>query len=186
MQVEKPTLAPVIPALAAPATPAGWSVVSSSKGGFTIAFPKNLDGQETDPSATGLTPGIRFSLDVPDTFEPKTNFGSATLTVGASGGKADVAECMKQEESDSDPVSPKKIILNDAPFTVFSFTNMGAGSEGDTTSYRILRAGKCYAVEYTINSANLGNFDPADHIHGYDSGKITALLQSIVATFKFQ
>jgi len=182
-QVQTPQPAP---APAAPAIPAGWSVVSSSKGGFTIAFPKNLDGKETDPSATGLTPGIRFSLDVPDTYEPKTNFGGATLTVGASGDKDDVAQCMKQTDSDVDPVAPKNVVLNGAPFTVYSYTNMGCGNEGDTTSYRILRAGKCVKVEYTIQSANLGNYDPSQHMHAYDSGKITALLESIVATFKFQ
>jgi hypothetical protein len=187
VQVATPAAAPAAPVAPAVAVvPADWKVVSSAKGGFTIAFPKKLDGKETDPSATGMTPGVRFSLDVPDSFEPKTNFGNATLTVGASGGKAALAQCMKQEETDGDPVRPKNVDLNGAPFTVFSSTNMGCGSAQDTTSYRIVHAGQCYAVNYTISSANINNYDPADHIKNFDDSKVTALMESIVATFKFQ
>jgi hypothetical protein len=185
--VQAATPAPAVPVVpVAPALPADWKVVSSAKGGFTIAFPKKLDGKETDPSATGMTPGVRFLLDVPDSFEPKTNFGDATLTVGASGGKAALAQCMKQEETDGDPVRPKNVDLNGASFTVFSSTNMGCGSAQDTTSYRIVHAGQCYAVNYTIASAYINNYDPADHIKNFDDGKVTALMESIVATFKFQ
>jgi hypothetical protein len=169
----------------APAIPAGWTSLSSSRGGFTISWPQNLHGRETDSTvgawrSNQTSPGMQFfSLDVAHVSDP--SFADATLSIGASSDKAALDQCMKPDDTDGNPPPPRTVTLNGAPFTVFSAISKGNSNEDDTTSYRILHAGQCYAIEYDIAYVTIGKkVDPA----AYD--KLTALLQSIVATFRFQ
>ena len=172
--------APATPAApTGPVIPAGWTVFSSPKGGFTIAYPKNVKGMTVNTTGSG------FNLDLPGDFEPKTNAGSATLTVGSTHSKSDLAQCMKPDDTGPDAVPAKNVTLNGAPFTVFSSSDGGVGSFRDTTSYRSLHAGQCYRVEYTTSYANIHNFDPDDHIHE-TKDKAGKFLQSVVETFQFQ
>jgi len=174
------TATPAAPAVpTGPVIPAGWTVFSSPKGGFTIAYPKNVKGMTVNTTGSG------FNLDLPDDFEPKTNAGSATLTVGSTHSKSDLAQCMKPDDTGPDAVPAKNVTLNGAPFTVFSSSDGGVGSFRDTTSYRSLHAGQCYRVEYTTSYANIHNFDPDDHIHE-TKDKAGKFLQSVVETFQFQ
>jgi hypothetical protein len=192
-QIAQPATQPAPAPAPAPAIPAGWTALTNSKGGFSIAWPSNLKGQQTNSTEGSwrldqTTPGMQFfTLDLPGSSQPNTNFGDATLTIGASSDKASLAACMTQDDTDTNPPTPpKKVTLNGAQFTVFYSSSAGAGNLGETTSYRILHGGQCYAVEYTIFSSNLGFYDPSAHVHAFDEGKVTALLDSIVATFKFQ
>jgi hypothetical protein len=177
----------------AAAAPAGWTVNSSAKGGFSIAYPQTLHGEETDTTDSSWRLGDAaqgmqyFTLTVPDSFELKTNLGIARITVGASPAKSALEYCLTPDNTDAPkPVPPKQVTINGTQFTIFESEDNGTGTVYDTTSYRTLTKGQCYAVEYFISHANLANYDPSLHIRAFDQAKVESLLRSIVATFKFQ
>ncbi|HVO28472.1 MAG TPA: hypothetical protein VMT81_00615 [Candidatus Paceibacterota bacterium] len=188
------------PAVADPASDpyyanvAEWQTDQNIQGGWSIAYP--IDFPTTDdysaapmdnwrvgtPGGPGLQP---FSLAIPKMFEPQTNFGGATLTVGMSGNGQAVAQCLVAEPTDGPNVGTSTVVINGATFTVFHWSDVGAGQMYETTSYRTLHAGQCYAVEYTVHSSQIGNYPPSYDLHQLDSGEVDAVLDRIVGTFKF-
>ncbi len=177
------------------ATPSEWQKdANNTGGGFTISYPIDFDAQDNysvAPStdwrvdANGAS-GIKyFTLTVPRAFEPQTNFVDATLTVGASGTPSAIAHCMDAPASDPSGNATSSAMVNGIAFTVFRSTGVGAGNYYDTTSYRTLHAGMCYAVEYTIHSAQIMNYPASYHLQPFDRTKIDALMKNIVGTFTF-
>jgi hypothetical protein len=177
-------------------TPAEWQTdANNTKGGFSIAYPidfstqDNITGAQTADwrlNANGA-PGIKyFTLTVPRAFEPQTNFIDATLTVGVSGNAAAVAQCMTPDPSGMPHGAPTSTAtIDDVPFTVFQTTGAGAGNYYDTTSYRTIHNGKCYAIEYTVHSAQIMNYPSSYGLTPFNAAKIDALMTNIVETFKF-
>ncbi len=175
--------------------PAAWQTdANNTAGGFSIAYPIDFDTQDNimlSPStdwridANGV-PGVAyFTLTVPRAFEPQTNFAGATLTVGASGNAAAIAQCMEAGASSDPSAATSTAAVNDTDFTVFHSTGVGAGNYYNTTSYRTLHAGKCYAVEYTVHSTQIMNYPASYGLHPYDQQKIDTLMQTIIGTFTF-
>lgn len=175
--------------------PAAWQTdANNTAGGFSIAYPIDFDTQDNimlSPStdwridANSMPGVIYFTLTVPRAFEPQTNFAGATLTVGASGNAAAIAQCIKAGASSGPFAATSTAAVNGIDFTVFHSTGVGAGNYYDTTSYRTLHADKCYAVEYTIHSTQIMNYPASYGLHPYDQQKIDTLMQAIVGTFTF-
>ena len=175
--------------------PAEWqSDANNTAGGFSIAYPIDFDTQD-NYSATPSTDwragannvsGIKyFILTVPRAFEPQTNFSDTTLTVGASSAKAAVAQCMVPDQSGGPATATSSATINGITFTVFTSSDAGAGNLYQTTSYRTLHAGKCYAVEYTVHSSQIANYPSSYNLQPFDQAKIDSLMQTIIGTFKF-
>jgi membrane-bound inhibitor of C-type lysozyme len=114
---------------------------------------------------------------VPKEFEPKTNFGDATFTVGTSSDPQALSSCMGSSKT--------WILISGVPFTSVTTSDAGAGNRYDTTSYRAIRNNQCYAVEYTIHYVALANFPPNSGISAYDQKKVQAALETIVQSFRF-
>ncbi len=175
--------------------PAEWQTdAQNAAGGFSIAYPIDFDTQDNIVLAPSVdwrldangVPGVRyFTLTVPRAFEPQTNFVDATLTVGASGNAAAVAQCMETGVSSGPFAATSTAAVNGIDFTIFRSAGAGAGNYYDTTSYRTIHAGKCYAVEYTVHSAQIMNYPASYGLHPYDQQKIDSLMQTIVGTFTF-
>ena len=70
-------------------------------------------------------------------------------------------------------------------FSKFRFTAAGAGSIYDTTSYRTVHAGACYAIEYTIHSSQIANYPSTYNLKPFSAAPLTAVLDRIVGTFQF-
>jgi hypothetical protein len=121
-------------------------------------------------------------LTLPRTFEPGTNFQDARFTVGISRDSAAVATCRTATNGER---SRGTRTLGGEPFAAFTLSDAGAGNRYETTSYRTVHAGACYAVEYTIHSTNLGNYDPSQRIKAFDEAKITSLLDGTAGSFEF-
>ena len=171
--------------------PAEWQSDANSDA-FSISYPIDFqtdDNYSMAPSSdwsadTFGTTGIKaFTLTVPRAFEPQTNFSDATLIVGASTDAAAVRECLSP--STEGPSDTATTTINGIPFSVFHFSDAGAGNYYETTSYRTLHAGKCYAVEYTVHSGQIGNYPESYHLQPFDKSKIDSLMQNIVNTFIF-
>lgn len=175
--------------------PAEWQIDSNNtSGGFSIAYPIDFDTQDNYsvvPSTdwridANNGPGIKyFTLTVPKAFEPHTNFSDARLTVGAGRSDIAIAQCIIPDQTGGPMTATSSVIINGIPFTVFHFSDAGAGNYYETTSYRTLHAGQCYAIEYTIHSSQIMNYPSSYNIQPFDASKIKSLMQSIVETFKF-
>ena len=193
--VDATSTVPVIsPEAAYYANPAEWqSDANNTAGGFSIAYPLDFDTQDnystapsTDWRLNASASGIKyFTLTVPRAFEPQTNFVDATLTVGASGNAAAIAQCLTPDPSGGPATATSSATINGIGFTVFNSTGAGAGNYYETTSYRTLHAGKCYAVEYTIHSGQIANYPASYGLQPFNEKQINSVMQNIVGTFKF-
>lgn len=171
-----------------------WQIDQDSNGGFSIAYP--IDFSETDNYSSAPSTGWRlnsnnepgveyFTLTIPRAFEPQTNFADATLTVGASQNATAVGDCLTADESGGPPMATSTQAINGIPFVVFKSSDAGAGNYYETTSYRTLHDGQCYAVEYTVHSGQIANYPPQYNLQPFDDAEVTALLNRMVGTFKF-
>lgn len=175
--------------------PSEWQLdANNTAGGFSIAYPIDFTSQDNYSVAPSTdwrmnadnTPGIQyFTLTVPSAFEPQTNFAGATLTVGASGNDQAVSECMAPDQSGGPATATSSAIVNGIDFTIFQSNSAGAGNYYETTSYRTLHAGKCYAVEYTVHSSQIANYPSSYNLQPFSEKAIDALMKNIIGTFKF-
>lgn len=174
--------------------PAEWQTdANNTAGGFSISYPLDFDMQDnysvapsTDWRLNASAPGVKyFTLTVPRAFEPQTNFVDATLTVGASGNDVAVAQCLAPDTGGGPATATSSATINGINFAVFKFDGAGAGNYYETTSYRTLHAGKCYAVEYTIHSGQIMNYPASYNLKPFDESQIDSVMQNIVGTFKF-
>lgn len=148
---------------------------------FSIAG--NVPGDAQSWSADATTTGMVLAyIDVPQSYEPGTNFGDARFSVGVSADPSAVADCFKT--SYGEYASSTQDTIGDTPFTKLSFSGVGAGNLYETTSYRTVRNGQCYAVEYTIHSMNIGNYPPGA-VQAYDKARIQSALEAVVHSFRF-
>jgi hypothetical protein len=170
-------------------------VRSGANAGFTIAYPLDFtadDNYSVAPvtdwrlGANGA-PGIKFlTITVPAAFEPQTNFADATLTVGASANSQAIAHCLTPDATGPPASAPASTTINGISFTSFSSTDVGAGNYYETTSYRTMHAGECWAVEYTIHSSQIANYPSSYELHPLDEAAIKGVLERMVGTFHFQ
>ncbi len=174
--------------------PSAWqSDSNNTSGGFSIAYPLDFDTQDnysaapsTDWRLNANASGVKyFTLTVPRAFEPQTNFVDATLTVGASANNIAIAACLTPDQSGGPATATSSATINGINFTVFKSADAGAGNYYETTSYRTLHAGKCYAVEYTVHSGQIANYPASYNLQPFSEQQIDSVMQNIVGTFKF-
>lgn len=170
-----------------------WQTDRNS-GIFSIAYPIDFNAQDSFSStpsadwrlnANGTSGTTLFTLTISKAFEPQTNFDDAKLMVGRSGNSAAVAQCLTPDASGGPATATSNATINGISFTVFQSTGAGAGNFYETTSYRTVHAGQCYAVEYTIHSSQIANYPPEYHLSPFDKAKLTDVLDRIVGTFRF-
>ncbi len=142
--------------------------------GYTESWKINSD------STLGL---ILATVNVPQSFQPKTNFGDAKFTVGTSSDPKAVQSCLT--DTSGNGVIKSMATINGVPYTKFVSTDAGAGNRYETTSYRAIENGQCYAIEYTIHYAAIENFDKSSGVTAFDTKKVHAALDGIMQTFKF-
>ena len=123
------------------------------------------------------------SVSIPGSIEPKTNLGDSKFTVGTSSDPTAVAKCLTENEEGSSKGTV--VTINGVQYTKLTMSDAGAGNLYDTTSYRTVRNGQCYAIEYTIHSSELGNYDPSQGISAYDKTSVMNMFEGIVQSFKF-
>ena len=172
---------------------ATWQTDSSDIGKFSIAAPIDFptDTSYVATQSTDWRVGanqdkgvLALTLTMPKSIEPQTNLDDVKLTVGYSANKTAVADCLTPDEPNMGTTST--MMLDGMPFTVFTSSGAGAGNLYETTSYRGVRAGQCYAIEYTIHSSQIGNYPPEYGLTQFNKPALTAILDRIVGTFTFR
>ena len=165
----------------------GYALYTDQGKSFTFAFPTDFEvegsgiGLAPDWSAEASTSGLVFArLAVPASIQPGTNFADATFTVGASADPAAVSACL------AGPQGAKALAtkLGEEPATKLTFSGAAAGNRYDTTSYRVVRHGQCYAIEYTIHYGAIENY-PKGSVKELDEAALTASLDEVAHSFQF-
>lgn len=127
---------------------------------------------------------VLAQVTIPQAFQPKTNFVDARFTVGTSADATAVKHCLTETNGNTN-LKPVSVTINGVPFSKLTYSDAAAGNFYETTSYRALRNGQCYAIEYTIHSGNIGNYPPEQGISAFDHAKVQSALDSIVQSFRF-
>jgi membrane-bound inhibitor of C-type lysozyme len=153
--------------------PQAFSIVGGGIG-YTENWKTNTDG------TLGL---ILAQVNVPQTYQPKTNFGDAKFTVGTSVDAKAIKNCLTDMSGSG--VTKSTVTINNITYTKFVSTDAGAGNRYETTSYRTVQDNQCFALEYTIHYAELANFDPSTGVTAYNSVQVHNDLDSIVQSFNF-
>jgi hypothetical protein len=162
----------------------GWSIAYPIDFGVNDDYsPAPIDDwRQGMPGGPGFKP---FTLTIPKAFEPQTNFDEAVLSIGMSGKNSAVAQCLIAESTDG-ATATGTVTINGIIFTVFHLEDVGAGNYYETTSYRTLHAGQCYAVEYTIHSSQIMNYPASYQLRPFDKAKLQSVFDRIVGTFRFK
>jgi hypothetical protein len=69
---------------------------------------------------------------------------------------------------------------------VFNSSSAGAGNLYQTTSYRAIQGGECWAIEYTIHSSQIANYPSSYNLQPFNQTELTTLLDRIAGTFSFK
>jgi len=170
-----------------------WQPDVRSDAGFSMAYPLDFMAEDTYSVAPTTNwylgaqePGVkRLAIPIPRAIDPQTNFIDATLTVGDSGNDLAVAHCTDRPADMGPNGSVATTTVNGIVFTVLTSSDAGAGNFYETTSYRTRHAGECFVVEYTIHSSQIMNYPPQYGLLPFDRAGIRAVLDRMVATFKF-
>ena len=181
------------------AAPASSTAATNSTSSYTFSdngktlrfnYPKEVSvsgggiGYSTAWQNEATTSGLVLAIaTLPRSFQPNSNFGEAKLTVGTSADPNAVSSCS------IGPVAlgiiKSTVTINGVPYAKITYSDVGAGNIYDTTSYRTVRNGQCYTIEYTIHSSNIGNYDPAQSITAYDKAAVTNVMESMVQSVTF-
>jgi Predicted periplasmic protein len=122
-------------------------------------------------------------VTIPKSYQPNTNFSDARFTVGTSADPDAVKTCLT--EGNGNPVQATKVTIKGIEYSKMAFNDAGAGNRYETTSYRALKNGQCYVVEYTIHSTNIGNYPTDSGITEFDNAAVQRVLDGMVQSFTF-
>lgn len=168
------------------------STYTDRSGTFSFSYPSNDDivisggdgSYSQDWRANATTTGILLAkATLPASFEPQTNLATSKFTVGVSSDPDAVASCTTASNGERAATSTASI--SGATFSVFTLSDAGAGNFYQTTSYRTLHGGMCYAIEYTIHSLNIGNFPASSYIETFDQAKVQGVFEQMTQSFTF-
>ena len=123
------------------------------------------------------------SVVIPKTYMPNTNFSDARFTIGRSTDANEIKTCMINATNGEK--KGETTTISGYNFVKFSLNDAGAGNFYETTSYRGIVDGDCYAIEYTIHSTNIGNYSPNQGIIEFDKSAIQNDVEKIIKSFKF-
>ncbi|MBI5470327.1 hypothetical protein HY968_03370 [Candidatus Kaiserbacteria bacterium] len=174
-------------------TPASVATATSTftdPGVFRFDYPTTFTlsgkvyGETQDWKQGSTTSGaLLATIMIPGDFEPQTNFSDAKFTVGTSTNPGAITTCLT--EGNGAAASSTSVAINGASFSRISFDGAGAGNFYETTSYRTVHNGECYAIEYTIHSTNIGNYSPDQGIKEFDKAKVQNALEAMVQSLTF-
>lgn len=123
-------------------------------------------------------------VTVPKEYMAGTNFSEAKLTIGMSPDLIAIKSCLTPVVENEVQKSDGDAVISGYPFKKSTSREGAAGSFYETTSYKGIIDGDCYAIEYTIHSTNIGNYSPDQGIKEFNKSSIQNELESVVKSFK--
>ncbi|MBP6904539.1 MAG: hypothetical protein KBB91_00595 [Candidatus Pacebacteria bacterium] len=154
---------------------------------FTFRYPKDMTVTIDDSRSwrvnTVPESGQQLAkVSIDTSTQPNTNFMSAWFNVGSSTSVQEIKNCLVATNGEE---AKGSATINGVEYKKFLLGDAGMSQYYETTSYRALRDTQCYAIEYTIHSSSLAAYDSSQGITAFDKAAITAVLESMVQSFKF-
>ncbi|MEJ0021308.1 MAG: carboxypeptidase-like regulatory domain-containing protein [Candidatus Doudnabacteria bacterium] len=144
--------------------------------GFQFNYDKNYDLDTSGNQANFFKHAAKslISAVLPQSLYPKTNFGSANLTVA-----------VQPQSSESNCIAAAKTYEVNGVIFHESDENQGAaGTNYQTRIYRVFHGQDCMEVSQTIGIANIGNYTPGA-VAEVDANAVWKRLDEMLKTFKF-
>ena len=170
----------------------GWRSYTNQKFSIYLKYPDTfqLKPGQTGPLAEwqlyGLTDGNEIvSIEIPRSYQSRTNFGGASLRIGVSTEATAVKACLNPPSSFGYKDAYVQRMIGGAVFREFTRSESGAGNHYSFSSYRAVRNGGCEVFEYVIHHSNLQNYPLESKVREYDKIVVTKALESILDTVGF-
>lgn len=168
----------------------GSSTYTDLSNTFSVTYPSQFTlsggamGYTQSWNVNATTSGMLLAnIDIPASYQSGTNFADSRFTVGASTDPSAVATCLTPLNGER--LATSTVDLGGTTFSVLTLGGAGAGNFYDTTSYRAVHGGTCYAIEYTIHSLNIGNFPPERTVVEFDDANVRRMFEQIARSFRF-
>lgn len=183
--VPSPTKTPVKPGAAGgivpePVAVASGKTYSNDRYGVSLSYPKEFIALNEEQSKdlpwrySSIFPGTRlFTLTLPKSFQPNTNFSKAMVTVGVSMDPTGVNGCLQAENGEINRSSGTS-------FSRFTLSDAGAGNYYETTSYRTLKNGACLSIETIIHSTSLAAYPANSGIKEFNKSAVQQKLNQVI------
>lgn len=145
--------------------------------GFQFNYDKNYEIDISGNQANFFkhTAKSLVSSSIPQSLYPKTNFGSANLTVAVQ---------PQSQESSCTVSTDKTEEINGILFHKSENAGAAAGTRYQTKIYRVFHNQDCFEVSLTIGVANIGNYTPGA-VTEVNQDEVWGKLMQIFSTFKF-
>lgn len=163
--------------------------IYSDEAQFSFNYAKDLVAvaNHDDPSLAwninAETPGFQYvRVTIPKSTQPNTNFSDSWFTVGASKDSQALKECLTPTNEEQ---LQTNVVINGVTFTKMKISGAGMSNYYDTTSYRAVHGGFCFAVEYTVHSTSLAVYSPEQHISQFDTQAVVTEFEKMIQSFKF-
>jgi hypothetical protein len=176
------------------ATPdySGWKSYLNQKFGISLKYPPSFklvpgrSGPLAEWQLYGLTSGTEIvSIEIPSSFQIRTNLIGAVLRVGLSSDPTAIKECLNPPEEFGYKNAYIQRKIGGVVFRKFTRSEGAAGNFYDFTSYRAIRDGGCEVFEYSIHKTNLENYPIEARRKEFNLVAVTNALESILDTVQF-
>lgn len=176
------------------ATPdySGWRSYTNQKYGVSLKYPATFQlvpgksGPLAEWQLYGLINGIEIvSIEIPSSFQIRTNFMGASLRIGLSTNATAVKECLNPPSSFGYRDTYSSRAIGGVVFRKFTRADAGAGNFYEYTSYRIVRNGGCEVFEYSLHKTNIQNYPAEAGRKEFDRTAVVNTLESVLDTVRF-
>ncbi len=154
---------------------------------YSFSYPRDFDLRTQGPAGGFLTAGTsQVSVVTPqDAFQtPKSNFGSAYMTISVASGTKAVADCYDLPPGARGvPEATSTVAVNGRDFVTAATTGAGAGNIYASRVYRTTFNGFCFEAALTVHTGNIGMYPPGTVVP-FDENRAFGILATVFSSFK--
>lgn len=170
-----------------------WRTYTNPSFGITLKYPSmfSLVPGKSGPLAEwqlyGLTNGSEIaSVNIPTSFQIRTNFLGASLRIGVSKDPAAIEQCVTPSSDLGYADTYHVRMIGGQQFREFTRSDAGAGNFYEFISYRAVRNNGCEVFEYYIHKTNIQNYPPSAGRKEFDRSVVISALDSVLDTVQLK
>ena len=177
------------------ATPnySGWRSYTNQKFGISLKYPSTFQlvpgrsGPLAEWQQYGFTNGVEIaSINIPTSFQIRTNFLGASLRIGLSNEDTAIKECLSPPSAFGYQNAYSERTIGGKTFHIFTHSDAGAGNFYEYISYRALNDDDgCEVFEHSIHKTNIQNYPEEAGRTEFDHTAVINVLDSILDTVTF-
>jgi hypothetical protein len=169
---------------------ADWRTYTNQLFSLSLKYPPIASTQSGStgplPEFYNLGPNTKiFSVNIPRSFQSRTNFDGASLVAETNSDKNVVDQCLNPPADQGFTDAFDQRMIGGTVFHTFTHQEGAAGNFYELTSYRAVRNGSCFVFTSLIHYDDIGNYPPESGIKEYNKASVTNLLETILDTVHF-